>query len=202
MSFSGRSFIMNRLLNSIDADLLAEFRKCVTVKELSEDEVLRRVEAAKEIEKDISPPEMKLSALLQTGRLSSGDLSSIQPRKKKSMKVFIIYGVPLSENVIGKIQEWENDGSKKFKGDWDEEELCGFSMLGRDGDDEPVGFCGVIIDTIEGNQYSRQEDLCLAPNEDEEKEANASYGKLAKELREILEQDNDNMGVCFMVVGD
>lgn len=96
--------------------------------------------------------------------------------------VSIIYGVPKTENVARKINEWELDENEEryFDGS---NGRCGFQELYSAGGSYPVGYCGVELDQLKSYSPDLVSDYKFIPTEEQRKEAEEKVARLDPELR-------------------
>lgn len=97
--------------------------------------------------------------------------------------VSIVYGVPMTEAIDTKINEWEQneDEERYYDGT---EGPCGFTTLYSAGG-PPFGYCGVELDQLKSYGQDLVSDYKLIPTEAQKKEAEEKVALLDPELREM-----------------
>ena len=98
----------------------------------------------------------------------------------------IIYGVPLSEKISQKINDYENSESDL----WFEDKngMCGFRIFYHGSADQLMGFCGVELDTFaEFKPFIDVSKLTTKPTPEQVSEANRQLEALCEELRGLCD---------------
>lgn len=106
--------------------------------------------------------------------------------------VQVVYGVPLTEDCIELINEWESDpnSDKWFE---DDNGCCGFTSL-YSASGPGNGYCGVKLDELASYGNQLVGDVRMIPTPEEYIKAKERVDALDPELRERT----GNMGVYFI----
>jgi len=89
----------------------------------------------------------------------------------------IIYGVPLTSEVMEAMPDWQED---------DEEELCGFYQIYSGRSKSPVGYCGVLLDSIDELAVVNINSLKLVPTQEQKEEAETKVEALLPEIKKVM----------------
>jgi hypothetical protein len=95
----------------------------------------------------------------------------------------VVYGVPKTEAVSEKIDEWEGDtdSDKWFEGD---DGACGFTDLYSAGG-PGFGYCGVELDELHSYGQDLVSGYKFTPTDEQKKEAERLVAALDPELKEL-----------------
>lgn len=106
--------------------------------------------------------------------------------------VTVVYGVPLTEECIDLINEWESDmdSDKWFE---DEKGACGFTSL-YSASGPGNGYCGVELGELESYGNQLVSDVRMKPTAEEKKQAEELVAALPPELRKLT----GKIGVYFI----
>jgi hypothetical protein len=104
----------------------------------------------------------------------------------------VIYGVPLTEKILKKIDEWEDQGSDKWHENSDGP--CGFTKL-YSGSSHAAGYCGIRLDEFdEACDFVDPSKLKMKPTKSQMSVAKEFYKNLDPELQKLCEP----LGVYFV----
>lgn len=103
--------------------------------------------------------------------------------------VSIVFGVPLTEEVYEKIQEWEHTEALDENGEYKfvdgREGPCGFTQLYSASGPYPYGFCGVELCELKSYQAQNITELQTSPTPEQYIEATKKVEALNPELKEL-----------------